>query len=185
MEKTALLVMDMQAGILGLVNKPDTFVPLLSKTINTARKSMKIIYVTISFRQGHPEVSPLNPVFGPAAKAGKFAAGSPETQIEPSIAPVNGDIVVEKKRVSAFTGSGLDVILRSLGVQTLVLAGVSTGGVVLSTVCEAFDEDFNLVVLEDLCLDPDEEVHKLLTEKIFKKRGEVIGAEEWLEKLKG
>ena len=48
-------------------------------------------------------------------------------------------MVVEKKRVSAFTGSGLDVVLRGLGVEKLVLCGLSTSGVVLSTVCEASD----------------------------------------------
>jgi nicotinamidase-related amidase len=184
MDKTAFLVMDTQAGILGRAILPPNYLSLLSKTINTARPSMKIIYVTVSFRPGHPEIASSNPVFGSAAKTNLFVAGSPETQIEPSIAPVDGDIVVEKKRVSAFTGSGLDVILRGLGVQTLVLAGVSTGGVVLSTLCEAADLDFKIVVLKDLCVDRDEAVHELLMEKIFKKRGDVVTAEEWLEKLK-
>lgn len=112
-----------------------------------------------------------------------FVAGSPETAIHPDISPIEGDIIVEKKRVSAFTGSGLDVILRGLGVKTLVLVGISTGGVVLSTLCEASDKDFEIVVLKDLCLDPDEKVHELLVEKIFMKRGEVMGAEEWVKTL--
>jgi len=86
--------------------------------------------------------------------------------------------------VCAFTGSGLDVVLRGLGVETLVLAGISTGGVVLSTVCEAADRDFGIVVLKDLCLDADEALHNTLMEKIFTKRGEVLDAEKWLEKLK-
>jgi len=184
MDKTAFLVMDFQAGTVGRAPLPPNFLSLLSKTINTARPLVKIIYVTVAFRPGHPEVASSNCVFGPAAKGNAFVAGSPETQIEPSIAPVEGDILVEKKRVSAFTGSGLDVILRGLEVQTLVLAGISTGGVVLATLCEAFDLDFKLVVLKDLCVDPDAAVHELLTEKIFKKRAEVVAAEEWLKKLK-
>ena len=64
-----------------------------------------------------------------------------------------------------------------------MLAGIATGGVVLSTVCDATDRDFGIVVLKDLCLDPDEQVHEVLVEKFFRKRGEVVGAEEWLKTL--
>lgn len=185
MSTTALLVMDIQNGLIASpkFTPPPTYLPLLHKTIDTARPHMKIIYVKVSFRPGHPEIDLSNPTFGAAAKNNLFVAGTPDTEIEPSIAPIEGDIVVEKKRVSAFTGSGLDVILRGLGVKTLALAGVSTGGVVLSTVCEAADRDFGIVVLRDLCYDPNEEVHNILVEKIFKKRGEVVGSEEWLERL--
>lgn len=184
MATTALLVMDIQVGMVKRVALPETFLPLLSKTITAARPHMKIIYATVSFRPGHPEVSSTaNAAFRDGAKHNLFVAGSPGTAIEPSIAPIEGDIVVEKKRVSAFTGSGLDVILRGLGVKKLVLAGMSTGGVVLSTLCEASDRDFEIAVLKDLCLDPDEKLHEMLLEKIFKKRGEVVGAEEWLETL--
>jgi nicotinamidase-related amidase len=176
MSTIALLVMDVQVCIVSRLPLPQTYLPLLKKTITTARSHMKIIYVTVSFRPGHPEVAATSAAAFTGGKANNmFVAGSPETAIEPSIAPTEGDIVVEKKRVSAFTGSGLDVILRGLGIKTLVLAGVSTGGVVLSTVCEASDLD--------LCVDPDEKLHEMLVEKIFKKRGEVLGAEEWLTTL--
>jgi len=184
MEKTALLIMDVQVGNVSQSALPSTYLPLLSKTITTARPSLKIIYVTISFRPGHPEIASSNTLFSAAAKANRYVAGSPETLIEPSIAPEAGDIIVEKKRVSAFSGSGLDVVLRGLGVETLVLTGMSTGGVVLSTVCDAFDRDFKIVVLKDLCVDGNVELHNTLMDKIFKKRGEVVGAEEWLERLK-
>lgn len=184
MSTTALLVMDLQVGILSRMTLPETFLPLLRKTITAARPHMKIIYVTISFRPGHPEVAPTAlAAFVAGAKNNIFVAGSPETAIEPSIAPIEGDIVVEKKRVSAFTGSGLDVILRGLGVKKLFLGGISTSGVVLSTLCEASDRDFEIVVLKDLCMDPNEELHEILVEQIFKKRGEVLSAEEMLKEL--
>nr|QTE76004.1 ScyR4 [Scytalidium album] len=184
MDKTALLVMDVQGGMVSRLPTAQTFIPLLSKTVAAARPFVKIIYATVSFRPGHPEIAPSNVIFSAALKSGAFVAGSPETVIDPSIAPQEGDILVEKKRVSAFAGSGLDVILRGLGIETLVLTGISTGGVVLSTVCEAADKDFKLVILKDLCADPDQAVHNVLMENVFTKRGEVLGAEEWLEKLK-
>lgn len=183
MTKTALLVMDYQAGIIGRMPLPPDHLERLAKTIDTARPHVKIIYVTVAFRPGHPEVAPSHPTFAAVSKTNSFVAGSPETQIDPAIAPKEGDILVEKKRISAFTGSGLDLILRSLGVETLVLAGISTGGVVLSTLCEASDKDFSIVVLKDLCSDGDSDLHETLMTKIFSKRGEVLGAEEWLKKL--
>jgi nicotinamidase-related amidase len=65
------------------------------------------------------------------------------------------------------TGSGLEIVPRAQDIDTLILTGISTGGVVLSTVREAADKDFRIVVLADGCLDPDPEFHAVLTEKIF------------------
>jgi nicotinamidase-related amidase len=184
MNTTAFLVMDTQVGMLSRSTFPPHYLPLLRKTITAARPHMKIIYVTVSFRPGHPEIAPTSmSAFVAGKKNNHFVAGSPETAIHPDIAPIEGDIVVEKKRVSAFTGSGLDVLLRGLEVKRLVMAGLSTGGVVLSTLCEASDKDFEIMVLKDLCMDPDESLHEALVEKIFKKRGEVMSAEEWLKTL--
>ena len=85
--------------------------------------------------------------------------------------------------MSAFTGSDLDVVLRSLGAETLVLAGIVTSGVVLSTLRQAADLDFRVTVLRDLCLDPDEEVNRVLVEKVFPKQASVVDAEEWMGEL--
>lgn len=93
----------------------------------------------------------------------------------------NGEVVVTKKRISAFAGSDLEVVLRSRGVTHLVIAGIATSGVVLSTVREAADRDYVLTVLEDLCLDADEEeVHRMLTTKVFVRQADVIVAADWL-----
>jgi nicotinamidase-related amidase len=88
-------------------------------------------------------------------------------------------VVVTKKRVSAFAGSDLELVLRAHDVDSLVLAGIATSGVVLSTVREAADRDYRLTVLEDLCLDADEEVHRVLTGKVFPRQAEVIAADDW------
>lgn len=187
MNKTAFLVMDVQGGIVPRLKLPESFLPTLSKTINASRPHVaKIIYAAVAFRPGHPEINlETSPASFVAAKKGNaFLSGSPDAMVHPSVAPQEDvDIFVEKKRVSAFAGSGLDFILRGLGVDTLVLTGLSTGGVVLSTVCDAADRDFKIVVLKDLCCDPDETLHEILMAKIFSKRGEVITAEEWLGRL--
>ena len=84
-----------------------------------------------------------------------------------------------KRRVSGFTGSDLDVVLRALGAGTLVLTGIATSGVVLSTLRQAADLDYQLVVLADACLDADPEVHRVLTEKVFARQAEVSTVAQW------
>ena len=91
-----------------------------------------------------------------------MSVDDPATQVHPAVAPAPEDVVVVKKRVSAFTGSDLEVVLRSLGVTSLVLTGISTSGVVLSTLRQAADLDFGLTVLADACADTDPEVHRVL-----------------------
>lgn len=113
-----------------------------------------------------------------------FVEGSDDTVISASIAPQDGDIVIMKRRVSAFAGSDLELVLRSLGVEKVVLAGVSTGGVVLSTLRQAADLDYEVTVLRDLCFDADEEVQRVLMEKVFPRQAEVVTADEWVEGLK-
>jgi nicotinamidase-related amidase len=87
--------------------------------------------------------------------------------------------VVTKRRVSAFTGSDLEVLLRGLGAGTLVLTGIATSGVVLSTLRQAADLDYRLIVLEDACLDADPEVHQVLTQKVFPRQADVTTVAEW------
>lgn len=131
------------------------------------------------FRRGTPEVSPKNVVF--SVYAGTDALGEMEhaTQIHPAVAPQRGEIVLTKKRVSALSGSDLDVVLRSLGIESLVFTGIAASGVVLSTLREAADLDFILTVLSDGCLEGDPEVHRILMEKVLPRQASVMSAAEW------
>lgn len=101
-------------------------------------------------------------------------AQSPETQIHERVAPESGDIVVRKTRVGAFSTTDLDEQLRKRQIGTLILAGVSTGGVVLSTVRNGADRDYRLFVLADACADPDAEVHDVLLRKVFRRQADVV-----------
>jgi nicotinamidase-related amidase len=89
-------------------------------------------------------------------------------------------VIVVKKRISAFAGSDLEVLLRANDIRHLVLCGIATSGVVLSTLREAGDKDFALTVLSDLCADTDSEVHRVLLEKVFPRQARVITAAEWM-----
>jgi nicotinamidase-related amidase len=74
--------------------------------------------------------------------------------------------------------------LRAKEIDTLVLFGIATSGVVLSTLCYASDSDYRLVVLKDCCTDRDAEVHACLVDKAFSRQAAVVTANESLESLK-
>ncbi len=176
---SALLVMDVQTAVVEMIAiDKDALLERTAKLIDAARKAgMKVIYVVVGFRAGYPEVSPRNASFGPLRESGRFAEGSPGMEVHPAVAPRAGEVVVTKHRVSAFAGTDLDMILRANGIETLVLAGIATSGVVLSTVRHAADADYRVVVVEDCCADRDAEVHRVLTEKVFA-RHTVVKAEQ-------
>jgi nicotinamidase-related amidase len=180
MDVTVLLVMDVQRGIVERNAEDPGYLQRLSAAITAARgANIPVVYVTIGFRPGHPEISPRNAVFSAITASGAFVDGSPATEIHPAVQPRPGDLLVTKRRVSAFTGSDLQVVLRSLGADTLVLSGIATSGVVLSTLRQAADLDYRLVVLSDACLDADPEVHRVLTEKVFPRQAAVHTVAEW------
>lgn len=181
---TALLVMDLQNGIVSrFADKQETLLPF-KQAIEAARgHGIQVVYVRVAFREGYPEVSPNNKAFAAAAKIGGMTEFDEATQIHGLVQPQPGEPLVTKRRVSAFAGSDLEVILRARGIDTLVLAGIATSGVVLSTLREAADKDFALTVLSDACLDADPEVHRVLMEKVFPRQANVMTAGAWIESL--
>ncbi|MEV6541520.1 isochorismatase family cysteine hydrolase [Streptomyces sp. NPDC051665] len=180
MSEQALLVMDVQRVIVDRYPDP-AYLPRLRKAIDTARANgVRVIYVTVGFRPGAPEISPRNKLFGRLAGASASAAATQANEIHPDVAPEPGDILVTKRRVSAFAGSDLDMVLRANDIDHLVLTGIATSGVVLSTLRQAADLDFTLTVLSDACLDNDPEVHQVLTEKVFPMQAEVTTVADWV-----
>jgi nicotinamidase-related amidase len=112
-------------------------------------------------------------------ESGSLMLGDESTEHHPYLVRGKGELVVTKSRVCAFSGSDLALILRAHDVDHLVLAGIATSGVVLSTVREAADLDYRLTMLEDVCLDSDDEVHRVLTHKVFPRQAEVISSSDW------
>jgi nicotinamidase-related amidase len=177
---TALLVMDVQGATVKMLQDSTLLINAIIKSIQTARSNkIPVIYVVIGFRKGFPEMSPNNKSYA-MLKSGALNLDTAESyKLHESLAPQPDDIIITKKRVSAFTGSDLEVVLRSLGIKHIVLSGIATSGVVLSTVREAADKDYTITVLSDCCADRDEEVHRVLTTKIFIRQAEVIASEDW------
>jgi nicotinamidase-related amidase len=180
---TALLVMDLQRGIVERLGDA-AVLDRAAAAIAAARASdIPVISVRVAFRDGYPEVAADNKRFAALREAGGMAEADAATAIHPAVAPHEGETVVVKRRVSAFAGSDLDVVLRAGGYRHLVLCGISTSGVVLSTLRQASDLDYGLTVLRDACADRDAEVHRVLTEKVFPTQAEVVDVAAWAAPL--
>jgi len=180
--RCAVLSMDLQAAIVDAYakNQPD-LLPRVAAILRQAReRGMAVIHVQVGFRPGLPEVSERNPLFGAIRNSIQWQQmfQGPAGAIHPTVAPQADDIVVTKHRVSAFAGSDLGMILRAREIETLVLFGIATSGVVLSTLLEASDLDYRLIVVGDCCLDQDQEVHACLLNKVFARRATVVTASE-------
>lgn len=180
--KTALLCLDFQNGIVkGIIGEnPEKLAPV-HKAIEFARKNnIQIIHSVVKFRPGFPEVTLNNKMFSFIKEKGAFGLDTEEgTAVHESVALQGSDLLVTKRRVSAFKGSDLEVILSAKGITHLVFSGISTSGVILSTVREAADKDFKLTVLSDAVYDGDSETHNLLLTKVFPRQADIVTVEDW------
>jgi nicotinamidase-related amidase len=177
--KTALLVMDYQNGIIPMAPNPEQLLVGAREAIDLMRShGVTIGYVRVGFADASEIGGAMGKRVGGIAALEHFHADHANTQIHADLAPEDGDIVVRKVRVGPFGSTSLHEQLQARGIDTLVLAGISTSGVVLSTVRDAHDRDYRLIVLADLCADRDPEVHEVLTGKVFPGQAEVISAAE-------
>ncbi|KAF3392857.1 Isochorismatase family protein YecD [Penicillium rolfsii] len=183
MGATTLLILDVQQGILDMVpGDTNTYLQRLTETVEAGRMNdVNIIHVITAFRPGHPEAHPANRSVSSIAAAGLFQEG--DLTVEPALIPAQDEVVITKRRVSAFFGTDLEIILRCFGTEDLVIAGVATSGAVLSTVRYASDLDYRTTILRDLCMDRDDEIHEFLIDKVFHRKSDVITCEEWLNRI--
>ncbi len=110
---------------------------------------------------------------------------TPETEIHQAVTPQPGEPLFTKHKVGPFSTTSLGEVLKKQGTETLVLMGVSTSGCVLSTVRWAADIDYRLIVLSDCCADRDDEIQRVLMEKIFPRQASVVTSGEFLQALGG
>lgn len=186
--RTAALCMDYQTGIVSIYTKDDEeLLSRASETLKAARASgMKIIHIQVLFRPGLPEIGTRNVLF-------KTIKNSPKHQqlfqgssaaIHPAVAPEPSDIIVTKHRVNAFIGTDLEMILRAQDIDTLIMWGIATSGVVLSTMLYAADADYRVIVIRDCCADANAQLHSALMNGVFSRQGTVVTSTEFLDALK-
>jgi nicotinamidase-related amidase len=178
-EKTALLIMDVQPSIVAMIPDAEAYLERLRQTREVARENgLTIGYVRVALtEEDAARVPARNKSFSDAAASGRLLDDRPEVQVDSRIAPAADEIVVRKSRVGAFSTTDLREQLEGRGIDTLILTGIATSGVVLSTLRDAADRDFRLFVVEDLCFDRDPEVHRVLIEKVFPRQAEIVDAD--------
>jgi nicotinamidase-related amidase len=175
---TAVLSLDCQKGLAEFAPGSERIYEPAGRLLAAVRaKGFPVIHVGIGFRPGYPEIHSAHPMFARIRGSGRFVVGTDSAAFHPGLALRDGEITIVKHRVSAFSGNDLEMILRAQGIAQLVLFGIATSGIVLSTVRQASDMDFRCVVVKDCCFDGDEEVHRVLTEKVFARQAEVLDAD--------
>ena len=152
MSRPVLLLMDFQHGIVERLGSPSV-VDAADRAAKAARAAgIPVMFVRVAFRPGYPEAAVSNVAFTAiAAQAGDaMTQDHPYTQVHAALAPQDGEPVILKRRVSAFSGSDLD---------------------------------YRITVLADACADADEEVHRVLTQKVFPRQALVTTTDEWIAAL--
>lgn len=164
--RAAVVIMDYQNVIVkNYAGDPPAVLAAASTVLAAARKAaIPVIYIV--------------------ARSGAFAAGGPDAEIHPAVAPKPGERVIPKTKTGSFSTTNLDVALRESGCDTLVLLGVSTSGCVLSTVRHGFDLGYKIFVVADACSDKDPEVHRVLTEKVYPRQTTVVTAAAFAQLLR-
>ncbi len=184
--RTAVLIMDYQNDIVSVLPE-NVQTPLLERASAILRKArqahLPVIYIVVRFRDGYPEISLHNKLFSSLKESGRLREGTPGSEICNKVAPQPEDIVITKRRVGAFSTTELETILRAKNINTLVLFGISTSGVVLSTIRSAADMDYSLVVVSDACADRDAEVNHVLMNKVFPWQATVVTTQELLNTI--
>ncbi len=183
--RTALLLMDMQHFTLAMLEDP---AGLLEQARSARRAALdadiEVVHVRVAFtEEDHAAVPDHHRVFAAVASSGIAAEGTPEVAIHPDVRPEPHEHVVTKTRIGALTTTQLDEFLREREINTLVLAGLTTSGVVLSTITDAADRDYRLFVLSDACADPNQDLHETLLSSVVPQHAEVLTTAEFTTAL--
>lgn len=186
-QRTALLIADFYAAFMStLPHAVDRHVVEKTQRLQHAARDAGffLCYCATVFRPGYVEISERNKIFSARKHSGQPPVSDPVQLIHPAVLPRAGEVVVGKHRVNALYGTALDLILRANTIDTLLILGYATSGVVLSTVRYAADLDYRLVVIEDCCADQDPDVHDFLTQRIFSRQAEVVTSVEVIDALR-
>jgi nicotinamidase-related amidase len=170
------MLMDFQPAVLAEVPDRDALMDKAQIALGWARAhGAKVVFLRVAFVPDDYDVVPHHhKTFGVAKQNRLIADGDQSFDIDPALEVRDGDIVVRKTRYGAFSTTDLHALFGDESIDTLVMGGISTAGVVLSTVRDASDRDYRIFVLSDAIADPDSEVDRVLTEKVLPRQADVI-----------
>jgi nicotinamidase-related amidase len=176
---TALVLIDLQKGIAGAMRAPYSADAVVAKAKTLAAQfraaGAPVCLVHVAW----------NTAYSDAPKGLSDAAmalpegGLPESWSEfvEGLAQPN-DIIVQKRNWGAFYGTDLDLQLRRRGIKTIILAGIATNFGVESTARDAWERNYNVVIVEDACTTNSAELHRLAIEFIFPRISRVVQSDQ-------
>jgi biuret amidohydrolase len=153
--RTALIVVDMENDFVAPGAPMETpagraMLPNLKRTIAFCReRGIPVIYTTHAHRRDGCDMGLFDDLWPPIASRAGLVDGEPGIDIYPEIAPHPDEIVVKKHRYSAFYGTDLEIVLRGLGTDTVVITGVTTENCCHATARDAMFRDYKVVFLSD------------------------------------
>jgi len=181
--RTALVVVDLQAGIVAAPTRPYTGSDVVARSAELATafraRDLPVVLVRVSFAADGADAVPGRTDVG--------GAGGPRPEgwdvVVDELAGHPGDIRVTKRNWGAFHGTGLDVALRRRGVTQIVLTGIATSIGVESTARAAHEHGYHVTLATDAMSDMDADAHRNSVERIFPRLGETGTTAEILELL--
>jgi ureidoacrylate peracid hydrolase len=197
---TALVVVDMQRDFctpggafdrLGVdISSYPSMVPRLVRLVDGARAAaVQVVYVVMTVLAGRASESPAQIRFnlrlhldshGAVEPLGYAADGSEGQQLIPELTAQDGDLMVKKYRSSGFWGTNLDMLLRSNGIQSVVVTGCTTEGCVESTARDAMFNDYYVVIAED-CVASDDRAQHDASMLLMRHRFDIATSEQILD----
>ena len=177
---SALVVIDLQKGIVSAHSSP-AVTAVVGQAAQLAaefrRHGLPVVLVNVTGRApGRTEAGRSGARAGAALPEG-WADLVDELDAQPT------DHLITKRRRSAFHDTGLDTLLRDLGVTQIVLAGISTSAGVESTARSASDYGYHVVLATDAMSDPDADSHRHSIERVFPKIGETATTAEVIDQV--
>ena len=180
--KAVVIVVDMLKDNVGSGNSPVSqeirrIIPSIQTLLSSARKlEVPIVYANDSFLPGD---------FIFQGRQPHAVRGTEGNKVIPELEPKEGDIIVEKRRFSAFFKTDLDMTLRNLGIDTVAVAGIAIEACTLMTAMDAISNDFYAIILEDCCTSPQRENYETIVNvyrnlKMFSPIMRILSAEEFL-----
>ena len=178
---TALLILDFQVGI-GDQPYAKSAAQRAAAALKAGRTAgLPVVFSKLKFRAGYRDIADSNKAFALIKMKNLFPPDA--SKLISILQPEHDEIVVDNDRFCAFSGNDLNQVLRSGGVKHLVMAGVATSGVSLSTFTLAADEDYSITILSDACADPKASLHEELMTNLFPRSATVLTVDQWIASL--
>lgn len=182
-EKTALVVIDLQNGIVNRELSPHTSGEVVQNATKLAKtlkeKGGFVVLVRVSTLDGKDMLKPATDL-----KMSQSQYPQGWDIIVPELEKIEGSHVITKRQWGAFYGTDLDLQLRRRGIDTIVLCGVSTGIGVDTTAREAYQHGYNQIFIEDAMAAASKEEHDYVCKHIFPRIGKIRSCEEVLLSLR-